>query len=158
MSVLRALIRLPTCHLGVRHDSADLIEEIVFLPRENPVETAHDPLGRLFIEQIENYLMDPAWTITLPLAPRGTVFQQRVWQAIRSIPPGQIRHYGELAKDLVSAPRAIGQACGANPFPLITPCHRVMAKTGPGGFAHAREGWLLETKRWLLQHESTLSK
>jgi len=63
---------------------------------------------------------------------------------------------GELACVLGSVPRAVGQACGANPFPLATPCHRVLAKLGPGGFAHARGGWLLETKLWLLQHEQAI--
>ena len=63
---------------------------------------------------------------------------------------------GKLAADLGSAPRAVGQACGANPFPLIVPCHRVTSAAGLGGFANAREGWLLEVKRWLLAFEGAL--
>lgn len=153
MKLARPLARLPTCSLGIRHTTAGLIEEIVFLPPDIAPETATDAIAKLFCEQIAAYLDDPHAVLDLPLAARGTPFQQQVWHAIRNIPPGHTRHYGELASDLGSAARAIGQACGANPFPMLTPCHRVLAKTGLGGFAHAHEGWLLDTKRWLLQHE-----
>ena len=62
--------------------------------------------------------------------------------------------YGELAKALHNAPRAVGQACGANPFPLIVPCHRVIAAGGGlGGFGRHNGGFLLDVKRWLLAHE-----
>ncbi|MDP5238079.1 methylated-DNA--[protein]-cysteine S-methyltransferase [Uliginosibacterium sp. 31-16] len=156
MSHVRVLASLPTCHLGMRQNAAGLIEEILFLPLDATPEIASDALAKSFIAQIEQYLTSPQHTLSLPLAPCGTAFQQRVWHAIRSIPAGCTRNYGELAEILVSAPRAVGQACGANPFPLITPCHRVLAKTGLGGFAHAQNGWLLDTKRWLLQHEGAL--
>ena len=55
---------------------------------------------------------------------------------------------------LQSAPRAVGQACGSNYFPLVIPCHRVVAAKGLGGFAHHSSGYLIEVKRWLLQHET----
>jgi methylated-DNA-[protein]-cysteine S-methyltransferase len=96
---------------------------------------------------------DPAPALALPLRACGTPFQRRVWAAISAIPPGQTRSYGELARQLGSAARAVGQACGANPFPLIVPCHRVTSAQGLGGFAHSSGGWLLEVKRWLLRHE-----
>ena len=61
-----------------------------------------------------------------------------------------------MARQLGSAPRAIGQACGNNFFPLVIPCHRVTAAGGLGGFAHsADDGFLLGVKRWLLAHEGT---
>lgn len=91
-----------------------------------------------------------------PSLNRGTPFQQRVWRAISEIPAGEIRTYGELSANIGGTARAVGQACGANPFPIVVPCHRVVAKTGIGGFANARDGWLLETKRWLLRHEGVL--
>jgi methylated-DNA-[protein]-cysteine S-methyltransferase len=66
----------------------------------------------------------------------------------------QTRSYGDIARALHSAPRAVGQACGANPFPVVVPCHRVLAAGGGlGGFARQREGFLLDVKRWLLAHE-----
>jgi methylated-DNA-[protein]-cysteine S-methyltransferase len=99
------------------------------------------------------YFADPSHRIELPLRPSGTAFQRRVRQAIAAIPPGATRTYGELARALGSAARAVGGACRANPYPLIVPCHRVVARTGLGGFAGDRTGRLLDIKRRLLRHE-----
>jgi methylated-DNA-[protein]-cysteine S-methyltransferase len=88
------------------------------------------------------------------LQERGTPFQRRVWQRLREIPPGQRRTYGELARELHTSPRAVGNACRANPLPLFTPCHRVVASNGLGGFSGAREGRWLELKAALLEHEA----
>ena len=63
--------------------------------------------------------------------------------------------YGEVAAAIHSGPRAVGNACGANPYPIVVPCHRVVAANqGLGGFARQRGGFLLDIKRWLLQHEN----
>jgi len=62
--------------------------------------------------------------------------------------------YGQLARQLGSVPRAVGQACGANYFPIVIPCHRVVSSSGIGGFAHhAEDGFFRNVKRWLLTHE-----
>ncbi|MEW7983107.1 MAG: methylated-DNA--[protein]-cysteine S-methyltransferase [gamma proteobacterium symbiont of Phacoides pectinatus] len=90
---------------------------------------------------------------TFAMAAGGTPFQQRVWGALRRIPAGEARTYGELARALGSSPRAVGGACRANPIPLLVPCHRVVARGGLGGFAGARGGRALEIKRWLLEQE-----
>ena len=68
--------------------------------------------------------------------PQGTDFQQAVWRELKKIPRGQTRTYGEIAAAIGSpkAVRAVGSACGANPLPVFIPCHRVVAKNGPGGF------------------------
>jgi methylated-DNA-[protein]-cysteine S-methyltransferase len=87
----------------------------------------------------------------LPLAPFGTGFQCRVWQALRRIPYGETRSYGALAAELGSAPRAVGQANAANPIPIIIPCHRVVAGSGIGGYSG---GDGLATKRALLALET----
>jgi methylated-DNA-[protein]-cysteine S-methyltransferase len=87
----------------------------------------------------------------LPLALRGTAFQQRVWRALRAIPYGQTRSYADLAADLGSAARAVGQANAVNPIPIIIPCHRVVAANGLGGYSGG-DGLL--TKRALLELES----
>ncbi len=87
----------------------------------------------------------------LPLAPRGTAFQRRVWQALCAIPYGQTRSYAELAMDLGSAPRAVGQANAANSIPIIIPCHRVVASNGLGGYSG---GDGVSTKRALLELEA----
>ena len=66
--------------------------------------------------------------------------------------------YGELAKHIgkPKAARAVGTALGSNPVPVLVPCHRVVAATGLGGFAHDNGGFLIDTKRWLLHHEGVL--
>jgi methylated-DNA-[protein]-cysteine S-methyltransferase len=103
--------------------------------------------------QLAAYFSDGTATFDLPLALGGTPFQQRVWAAIRAIPPGVTRTYRDLAVELGSAPRAVGQACRANPCPIVVPCHRVVGVNGLGGFAGDRAGCKLALKRWLLRHE-----
>ncbi|MGU3361493.1 methylated-DNA--[protein]-cysteine S-methyltransferase [Methylobacterium sp. M6A4_1b] len=87
----------------------------------------------------------------LALAPRGTPFQHTVWQALAEIPPGKTINYGELARRIgrPSASRAVGAANGANPLPIVVPCHRVI---GAGGALTGFAGGL-ETKRFLLELE-----
>src|SRR5260221_915236 len=87
----------------------------------------------------------------LPLAPAGSPFELRVWQLMSDIPYGETRTYGELARDLAAAPRAVGQACGRNPLPILIPCHRVLAADGRlGGYSG---GSRADTKRRLLPLE-----
>ena len=103
--------------------------------------------------QLERYREDPDAPFDLPLAVEGTPFQRSVWEAMRAIPRGRTRTYGELARERGGEARAVGQACGDNRLPIVIPCHRVVAADGIGGFAHATGGYLLEAKRWLLMHE-----
>ena len=85
----------------------------------------------------------------LPLSPCGSPFQTKVWEALRSIPYGKTVTYGDLAKQLGTSPRAIGNAVGRNPIGIIIPCHRVIGANGQlTGFAGG-----LERKIWLLEHE-----
>ncbi|MFQ3622526.1 MAG: methylated-DNA--[protein]-cysteine S-methyltransferase [Acetobacteraceae bacterium] len=88
----------------------------------------------------------------LPLEPSGTPFQRRVWQAMRAIPRGQTRRYGDIARALGSSPRAVGAACGRNPLPILIPCHRVVGAAGALGGYSGPEG--AETKRFLLALEA----
>ena len=89
--------------------------------------------------EVERYLADPAFRFTVPLAPAGTPFQQRVWHgARRDSRPAQSRTYGEVARAVRSAPRAVGQACGANPIALVVPCHRVVGSAGLARRVHGR--------------------
>lgn len=89
---------------------------------------------------------------SLPLAPEGTEFQRRVWRALAAIPYGETRTYGEIAAAAHSIARAVGGACGANPIPIVVPCHRVVSAGGRlGGWSG---GGGLETKRRLLAFEA----
>jgi methylated-DNA-[protein]-cysteine S-methyltransferase len=81
-----------------------------------------------------------------------------VWKRIREIPVGKASTYGEIASAIKSGARAVGTACGANPFPLITPCHRVVSAQGIGGFMKENSpGLYRQIKIWLLKHEGVLS-
>lgn len=132
------------------------MQELRFLPPDTPIRAASTALARQAVAALEQWFASPTTAAPFPCAPRGTAFQQHVWQALRDIPLGERRNYGELARQLNSSARAVGQACGRNPFPLFTPCHRVVAASGGlGGFAHAQSGYLLDIKRWLLDFEST---
>lgn len=105
--------------------------------------------------QILQYLSNPAFAFTISIPNTGTMFQQRVWRMIAEIPPGRTRSYAEIARDLGSGPRAVANACGANPLPIIVPCHRVVASKGLGGFMQGADGGL-SIKRWLLRHEGVV--
>lgn len=142
----------PAMHVGVRIDAARLAE-ICYLPRSIPLAEPANRLAERVARQFEKYLADPDYRFNLPLAEVGTTFQRRVWGAISAIPRGRTLTYGQVAKHLRSAPRAVGQACGNNWFPLLVPCHRVVGANGIGGFGHHGEGFHIEIKRWLLEHE-----
>jgi methylated-DNA-[protein]-cysteine S-methyltransferase len=148
----QARVRAPFGMLGVRTDG-DLVSEIVFLPKSVTPLRPQNRLAEKAAAQIARYLEDPDFHFRLPLKEVGTAFQRRVWSAIAAIPCGSTLSYGAIAKQIRSGPRAVGQACGANWFPLVIPCHRVVASGGIGGFANHDEGFHLSIKRWLLQHE-----
>lgn len=148
----QAIVAAPGFSLGV-HCSTDEILAIEFLPAQTEIPAAN-LLAQETVRQLRAWLKDSRFVFALPLAPAGTPFQRRVWAQISAIPCGETRHYGDLATALHSAPRAVGGACGANPYPLAIPCHRVIAKDGGlGGFNRERGGLLLDIKRWLLAHE-----
>jgi methylated-DNA-[protein]-cysteine S-methyltransferase len=150
-----AVIGFPAMRVAVRTHGAT-VSAIVYLPPEAAVMAPRNRLAERAARQIERYRIDPDAAFDLPLERCGTPFQRAVWHALERIPRGQTRSYGALARSLGTAARAVGQACGENRFPVVIPCHRVVAASGIGGFAHARGGYLLEAKRWLLVHERAL--
>ena len=130
------------------------VVEIHYLPPAHRDIPAGNALAARAAEQLERYREDPDARFDLPLAVEGTALQRAVWDAMCAIPRGRTRTYGELARELGADARAIGQACGDNRLPIVIPCHRVVAADGIGGFGHAKRGYLLEAKRWLLMHEA----
>ena len=105
--------------------------------------------GRTAREQVLAYFAGKRRNFDLPLAATGTAFQQRVWTALRRIPFGATRSYGEIARELGSSPRAVGRANATTPICLIVPCHRVIGADGSlTGFAFGED-----IKRQLLDHE-----
>ncbi|EWY40598.1 methylated-DNA--protein-cysteine methyltransferase [Skermanella stibiiresistens SB22] len=103
--------------------------------------------------QLRQYFDGQRATFDLPMSPAGTPFQKRVWAAMLEIPCGRTATYGDLARQVDSAPRAVGGACGRNPLPIVIPCHRVVAGTGKGGYSGFGG---LTTKDWLLDLERRL--
>lgn len=152
-----AVLCTPFGGIGVRTEGLgtddECVAQIVYLPPGTREVAPQNRLAEQACAQFARYLDDPAWVPELPLKPAGTRFQRRVWDKIASIPSGRVRSYGEVARELHSGPRAVGQACGANYFPLVIPCHRVVAAGGIGGFARGDDGFHLAIKRWLLAHE-----
>jgi methylated-DNA-[protein]-cysteine S-methyltransferase len=103
--------------------------------------------------QLSRYFDDPATRFSLPLRLAGTDYTRRVWAALTEIPPGRTETYGSLARRLGSGPRAVAAACRANAFPILIPCHRVVAAHGLGGYCGQTSGRFLDIKRWLLKYE-----
>jgi methylated-DNA-[protein]-cysteine S-methyltransferase len=153
-SLFSAIVGAPFGAIGIRTE-AGLVRELVYLPPHFSEQDATDPVANAAAEQVARYLADADFPFDLPLAEAGSDFQRRVWAAISAIPRGSVRTYGQVAKHIGSAPRAVGQACGANWFPLVIPCHRVTASGGLGGFSNHDDenGFHLSVKRWLLAHE-----
>ena len=100
--------------------------------------------------QLAEYFDGKRQAFDLPLRVSGSAFQQQVCAAMSAIPFGETRTYGEIARGLGVPAQAVGQACGANPVPVVIPCHRVLGATSLGGYSG--EGGV-ETKVWLLRHE-----
>jgi len=151
MSNYDALINTPFGAIAISTHANQLAIE--FLTESPPKENKQSEnwLVAKAYEQIIQYLQNPA-SFNLPVSLHGTEYQQRVWQAIASIPLGQTRTYGQLAHQIGSGPRAVANACGANQLPLVIPCHRVVAQNGIGGFMQSKPNGL-QVKKWLLKHE-----
>ncbi|MEY3029478.1 MAG: hypothetical protein RL198_875 [Actinomycetota bacterium] len=119
----------------------------------SPADARNRAVLALAEGQLNEYFSGKRNTFELPIASRGTQFQQLVWGRLAALPFGQTSSYGEIARDigLERAARAVGGAVGANPIPIIIGCHRILASnralTGYSG------GGGLVTKQWLLNHE-----
>ncbi|MCB1823587.1 MAG: methylated-DNA--[protein]-cysteine S-methyltransferase [Candidatus Competibacteraceae bacterium] len=148
----QAVIATPIGMVGIRMAS-EAVSELDFLPADAPERAPTDVVTQAVVAQLQEYFHDPRAPITVALLPKGTMFQQRVWNALRAIPAGTVLSYGELAARLGTAARAIGGACRSNPIPILVPCHRVVARQGLGGYAGEVTGDPLNIKRWLLRHE-----
>lgn len=170
--VAETRMRTPFATLAITTDGRMLLH-LRYLPSSVEPSAPADAIAALTVDEIGRYLDDPGWRFTVPLAAIGSPFHRRVWEAIAAIPSGATRTYGAIARELDADPRAIGQACGANPIPLIVPCHRVVGAGGAlGGFMGHRDPGVrepdlfapaesvaqerfepAEIKRWLLEHE-----
>jgi methylated-DNA-[protein]-cysteine S-methyltransferase len=151
-SLYQVQLRAPFGMLGI-HCEADVLVGVTFLASDCVELQPRDTFAKEVCAQLMAYFADANFQFDLPLKLSGTEHQLKVWQALREIPRGQVQTYGELAAALHSSPRAVGQACGNNPIPIVIPCHRVVSKAGLGGFMHRADSGALDIKQWLLTHE-----
>ena len=133
-----------------------LLSSVDFLGADVETLQPLTPSQQQTSNQLNCYFSNPCHQFEIPLDLKGTIFQLRVWNALRLIPAGKTITYGELAEHLGSSARAVGNACRANQLPVVVPCHRVVAKSGIGGFMGQRQGNELSIKRCLLQHEQAI--
>jgi methylated-DNA-[protein]-cysteine S-methyltransferase len=114
-----------------------------------------NPLAQQIIQQLDEYRHNPNYQFNFPLYYHGSHHCLKVWEIIKQIPTGKVLSYGQIAQLINSSPRAVGQACGANPLPIFIPCHRVVAKgQALGGFNLSTTEFYLGIKRNLLIHEN----
>lgn len=152
----QASVETPFSNLGLQFDG-DVLTGIDFISNRTRVKPETEAAGRA-CEQINAYCagrLSPRG-FGIRLRADGTEFQQRVWRALRAIPYGATRTYGEIAAELGTSARAVGNACRRNPIPLVIPCHRVVAANGTGGFGGETHGEWIRMKRWLLRHEHAI--
>ena len=133
-------------------DRRTLDDEVHSLEADSGEPVAHDPdAAAPAVEALAAWFADGDCDFDVPLAPRGTAFQRRVWGWLLTIPSGSTTSYGEIAFEIgqPGAARAVGGAVGRNPLSIVVPCHRVIASDGSlGGYASG-----LDRKRWMLAHE-----
>ena len=147
-----AVVQTPVGKIGLVARS--ILTHLEFLNDGTPLRASTEALVGQIINELNHYFKDPSFQFTIPYQVTGTVFQKRVWDALVRLPIGETITYGELAKQLKTGARAIGNACRTNPLPLFIPCHRVLAQDGLGGFSGDRTGKKLVIKQWLLTHEA----
>jgi methylated-DNA-[protein]-cysteine S-methyltransferase len=132
------------------------VNGIVALKFGNIPEEKSSPILQEAISQLVAYFKGDLKHFDLPLRATGTDFQKAVWDLIVEIPYGSTRSYGDLSRDLESAPRAVGGACGKNPIPIIVPCHRIRAANYKVGGFSGGDG--TDTKVSLLRIEGVILK
>jgi methylated-DNA-[protein]-cysteine S-methyltransferase len=150
----------PTGQLGICIDAGS-ITKIIWLEQDvlatteaPPSKSINNKLKKEVVSALDDYFESGLFEDEISLCPDGTRFQKRVWQALKRIPSGTVKTYGDVARELKTSSRAVGQACRRNNIPLFIPCHRVVAARGIGGFMGGYRH--VERKRWLLQHEGIL--
>lgn len=152
--------RFDTFALSVKYNHEQLLAAEFCALDENIMSNQVDVANQLSLEiiaQLDAYRANPRFKFDLPLLIKGSEHQQKIWQIMRQIPSGETLTYGEVAEQISSAPRAVGGACGKNPFSIIIPCHRIIAANRQlGGFNSGHIFFNLGIKKWLLAHEGIM--
>jgi methylated-DNA-[protein]-cysteine S-methyltransferase len=146
------ILQTPLGELAVRANELG-ITHVQFLTFSDEAGGQHagNAITAMGTSQLSEYFAGERKTFSLPLAPQGTEFQQKIWAALQTIEFGVTCSYGDIAKYIQqpTASRAVGMANGKNPIAIVIPCHRVIGQNGTlTGYASG-----LDKKSWLLQHE-----
>lgn len=150
-----AIMQTPFARIGILMQASEL-QRLDFLPSPAPQVRRAGSAAVAVIEQLQAYLDDPTAGFDLPLYLKPSAFQEKVWQALREIPSGEVVRYGDIARAIGGGARAVGNACRTNPIPIIIPCHRVVAAAGLGGYSGDVGGGKTCIKQWLLRHEGVM--
>lgn len=142
----------PIGNLGL-NISSDAIQRLVYIKNKQEPHIPTHGFAVTVHQQIMQYFELQRTEFDLPINIQGTAFQHRVWQQVSKIPYGESLTYGDIALAINSGPRAVGNACRHNPIPIIIPCHRVVKKSGLGGYCGSIVGKEIQQKDWLLRHE-----
>ncbi len=149
MVLIVSTFNTPLGWLEITHDEQHIHR--AFFSAPPPHENARTRFCNTIAQELEHYFRHPHYRFQLPLKPQGSSYQLRVWNALLVIPAGRTITYGELARQLQSSPRAVGQACKKNPLAVFIPCHRVVGKNNCGGYMGQQDA--LHYKLSLLKHE-----
>ncbi|MBF8269239.1 MAG: ogt [Gammaproteobacteria bacterium] len=145
-----AIYRSPVAPLGITMQGYRLAA-MDWLLEAVPAPLTPSKAVTQVVRSLDQYFADSRSTSTITFNLIGTAFQQRVWQALQTIPSGEVMTYGQLARRLKTCAQAIGQACRTNPIAVLIPCHRVIAAQGLGGYMGEQRQTRI--KKWLLRHE-----
>lgn len=152
MTKLRCYYTSPVGQLTIETTDSHVLR-IAYCDNDAQHGKTSSPLQEHVIRTLDDYFQKPEVQIDFPIELTGTPFQRRIWTALRKIPCGITKTYGELANELDTSARAIGNACRQNPITILIPCHRVTAKENIGGYSGHTAGHILDRKKWLLAHE-----
>lgn len=154
MTMASAIIKTPVGNVELSLADNCLLG-LIFTNETPSAPTKITDFAKHVTTALNDYFSNGSHTFDVPLRLEGTPFQKRVWSALQQIPYGQTLTYGELAKQLNTSPRAIGNACRRNPTPIIVPCHRIVGQNGLTGYAGQTQGASMNIKHYLLTHETT---
>lgn len=144
----KAIIQTPIGKLGIS-TLDQLLTRLDFLTDDTGLIAPQGEIIDNIVNQLNQYFQCPSFQFNIPYQLQGTPFQNKVWQTLSKLPLQKTVSYGALAKKLKTGARAIGNACRANPLPILVPCHRVIAQGNLGGY----KGKEIAIKKWLLNHE-----
>lgn len=148
----KAIIQTPIGKLGI-FTSGHLLTRLDFVTDDTVLIPPNEEILENIVNQLNQYFLYPSFKFNIRYQLQGTPFQNKVWETLSNLPLQKTVSYGALAKKLKTGARAIGNACRANPLPILIPCHRVVAQESLGGY----KGKEIAIKKWLLNHESYIT-